>query len=393
MIDRATTEASLDGLASRLMETGALTSDWLPAYQTVPREQFVPDVMWPGEAVGTGQRDALDRNEDPVAWQEAVYSDVSLTTQWDDGRHSGKGKGKIPTCSNSQPQMVFSMLAALDVHEGCRVLEVGTGTGWNAALLSERLGSDSVTTIELDSENAMDARRRIEAAGYSPHMLVGDGGDGHPDGAPYDRILVTASVNRIPPKLIRQLQPGGVLVAPYTTTYGGGAVLRLTRQGNGTAHGPFVGSAAFMKLRQHRVTRQHVREYLGGVPWPADGVKSMTRLSPEAVGDWLPMFVIGLQTIGMFPWMENYKDGSYTLWLRDEAVTSWATVDYIPGSETFEVYQAGRRDLWTEVEAAHAWWANSGRPDFPRLGLTVDPTSDLHVAWLNSPDCPLPTVV
>ncbi|MCX4958475.1 methyltransferase domain-containing protein [Streptomyces virginiae] len=392
MIDRAATEASLDGLASRLMDLGALTSDWLPTYRAVPRELFVPDLMWPGEAVGTGQQDAADRNEDPDAWHEAVYSDVSLTTQWDDGRHSGRGKGKTPTCSNSQPQMVFSMLAALDVQEGNRVLEVGTGTGWNAALLSERVGSANVTTIEVDPENAMDARRRIEAAGYSPCMVIGDGAEGHSDGAPYDRILITAAVHHIPSELIRQLRPGGVLVAPYSTTYGGGAVVRLTKQENGTALGPFVGSSAFMKLRRHRVPRQHVSEYLGGVPWPADGVKSVTKVSPEAVGDWLPMFVIGLQTVGVFPWAENYKDGSYTLWLRDQRVSSWATVDYVPGSETFEVYQAGLRELWTEVSAAYSWWASNDRPDFQRLGLTVDPESGLHVPWMNSPEYPLPIV-
>ncbi|WP_229840892.1 hypothetical protein [Streptomyces brasiliensis] len=92
--------------------------------------------MWPGQTKGTGQGDAIDRNADPEAWLRAAYSDVSLTTQWDDGQHSGTGKGRTPTCSNSQPSMVFSMLSALDVQVTNRVLEIGTGTGWNAALLA-----------------------------------------------------------------------------------------------------------------------------------------------------------------------------------------------------------------------------------------------------------------
>ncbi|MGW7434755.1 methyltransferase domain-containing protein [Streptomyces sp. NPDC054849] len=392
MTEHDVREAGLDGLASRLVEAGALTSDWLPAYKAVPREMFVPDVIWPGQSEGTGQEDAVDRREDPDAWYRAVYSDLSLTTQWDDGRHTGKGKGKVPTCSNSQPNMVFSMLATLDVQEGSRVLEIGTGTGWNAALLSERVGSPNVTTVELDPENAMDARRRIERAGYSPHMIVGDGADGHPEGGPYDRVLVTASMTEIPRELIRQTSPGGVIVAPYATTYGSGAVVRLTVQEDGTAHGPFVGSAAFMRMRQHRVPRQHVREYLRGMKWPADGVKSMTKLSPEDVGDWLPMFAIGLQTLGMFPWAEQYDDGSYTLWLRDQAVTSWATVDYIPDADQYEVYQSGERELWEEVKAAYTWWDQNGRPGFSRLGLTVDGESGSHMPWLDSPDNPLPIV-
>ncbi|WP_448698808.1 hypothetical protein [Streptomyces avidinii] len=85
---------------------------------------------------------SIDRRTDPEAWFRAVYSDTSLTTQWDDGNHTGTDRGNIPTCSNSQPAMVFSMLAALDVQPGSTVLEVGTGTGWNAALLSERVGSE-----------------------------------------------------------------------------------------------------------------------------------------------------------------------------------------------------------------------------------------------------------
>ncbi|MFE2376557.1 hypothetical protein [Streptomyces sp. NPDC059398] len=156
--------------------------------------------------------------------------------------------------------------------------------------------------------------------------------------------------------------------------------------------GPFVGSSAFMRIRQQRMVRKHTRDYLGGKPWPADGRQSATRVSPEAVGGWLEMFAIGLQTIGMFPWAEEYHDGSYTLWLRDTAVSSWATVDYVPQQSTFAVYQSGPRRLWDEVEAAFLWWNQQGRPGFGRLGLTVDAKSGKHTPWLLSPDHPLPVM-
>lgn len=392
MTEHNVREAGLERLASRLVEEGVLSSDWLPTFRTVRRELFVPPVIWPGQAKGTGQQDAVDLSTDPDAWYAAVYSDVSLTTQWDDKPRGGTTKGSIPTCSNSQPSMVFSMLASLDLQPGYRVIEVGTGTGWNAALLSERLGSDNVVTVEVDPENAASAREHIEAAGYWPTMVVGDGAQGFRDGAPYDRALVTASLGEIPPELVRQVVTGGVLVAPFHTTYGGGAVARLTKQEDGTAHGAFVGSAAFMRLRQHRTLRKHVREYMGGQEWPADAVRTTTALSPEDVGDWLPMFAIGLQTKGMFPWAEYYDDGQYTLWLRDEAVTSWATVDYVPGAEAFVVYQSGPRELWSEAEAAYRWWHGYGRPGFDRLGLTVNAESRSHFAWVDAPDHPLPVV-
>ncbi|MFD3659073.1 methyltransferase domain-containing protein [Streptomyces sp. NPDC058659] len=384
--------AGPEGLAARLLEDGSLTSDWLPAYKAVPRELFVPELIWPGQAKGTGQEDAVDLRTHPVAWRQAVYSDVSLTTQWDDGEHTGTGKGGTPTCSNSQPSMVFSMLAALDVEPDSRVLEVGTGTGWNAALLSERVGQDNVVTVELDEQNAAEARTRLGAAGYTPLAVVGDGAQGWEASAPYDRVLITASVREIPRAIIHQTRPGGIIVAPYATEYGGEGVVRLTVQEDGTASGPFVGSSAFMRLRQQRANRVHVREYLGGKPWPADGTKSSTVLSPETVGDWLPMFAIGLQTLGVFPWAEEYDDGSYTLWLRDTAVTSWASVDYVPGADRFEVYQSGPRPLWWEVEAAYDWWTHRDRPGFERFGLTVDAQNGAHTPWLDSPDHRVPLV-
>ncbi|MFF4429943.1 methyltransferase domain-containing protein [Streptomyces sp. NPDC001513] len=392
MTERATTEAGPQGLASRLMDSGALTSDWLSTYQAVLRESFVPDVIWPGVGPADGGPVAsIDRRTDPEGWFRAVYSDTSLTTQWDDGNHPGPGRGKVPTCSNSQPSMVFSMLAALDVQPDSKVLEVGTGTGWNAALLSERVGSENVTTIEFDPENAATARTRLDTAGYNPVAVVGDGSQGWPACAPYDRVLITASLREIPADIVRQTRPGGIIVSPYATEYGGEAVVRLTVEEDGGASGPFVGSSAFMRLRQQRAYRTHVKEYLGGRPWPADGRRTTTSLPPEAVAGWLPMFAIGLQTQGMFPYPEQYDDGSYTLWLRDTEVTSWASVDFVPGAEEFEVYQSGPRELWDELRAAYAWWNGQGQPGFERFGLTMRPDGTPW-AWLDSPEHPVPAV-
>ncbi|MCA6090921.1 hypothetical protein LE181_01860 [Streptomyces sp. SCA3-4] len=124
-------------------------------------------MLWPGRASGTVQGDCTDRAIDPKAWWNKVYSDIPLTTQWDDGTHTGSGMGSSPASSNSMPTMVFSMLCALSVEPGNRVLEVGTGTGtgWNAALLAYRLGSDNVVTVEVDPANAKEARRRLKAVG------------------------------------------------------------------------------------------------------------------------------------------------------------------------------------------------------------------------------------
>ncbi|MEU6964132.1 methyltransferase domain-containing protein [Streptomyces chrestomyceticus] len=380
--------AGPERLAAVLMEKGTLTSDWLPSYEAVPRHLFVPGVIWPGRGGMNRQDERVVRDEEPDMWWAAVYRDAPITTQWDDGAYTGAGKGKVPSSSNSMPTMVFSMLDALGVEKGHRVLEIGTGTGWNAALLSHRVGAANVVTVEVDEGSARDARRRLEAAGFEPVTVVGDGAEGCAGRAPYDRVIATCSVGSVPRPWVAQTRSGGVIVAPWGPVYGGEAVVRLTVFGDGTAAGRFVGSSAFMRLRAQRVGREHVREYLGGRAWPADGMRGTTSLSPEEVGDWHVMFAIGVQVPDAFPWTEPYADGSYTLWLRDTAVTSWATVDHVPGRREFEVYQYGPRKLWDEVVVAYRWWERQGRPGFERFGLTVD--GDGERVWLDSPERPVP---
>ncbi|MCG6494744.1 methyltransferase domain-containing protein [Kitasatospora sp. A2-31] len=386
MIEQHEAEAGRARLASALIANGSLTSDWLPGYAAVPRHLFVPDTVWPGRADGVRQGEAVNRDADRAAWWEAVHSDVPLTTQWDDGAHAGTGRGTIPTSSSSMPTMVFSMLAALNVEDGNRVLEIGTGTGWNAALLAHRLGPGNVVTVEVDHYSAAAARQRLAKAGYAPTSVVGDGADGYAKGAPYDRVIATCSVGRIPQAWVEQARPGGVIVVPWGPEYGGEAVVRLTVGDDGTASGRFIGSSAFMRLRQQRAERPDSLVYLSG-PWPADGARSSTPLSPEDVGGWLEMFVIGVQVPGAFPLIERYQDGAYTLWLHDTAVTSWATVDWEPDRGDYEVVQSGRRRLWDEVDAAWRWWDARGRPGFDRFGLTVAGAS--HSVWLDSPDNPV----
>ncbi|QWQ42295.1 methyltransferase domain-containing protein [Streptomyces sp. YPW6] len=389
MIDREK-EAGPTGLASALMEKGALKSDWLPAFNAVPRHLFLPDMIWPGRAGMNRQDDRVIRTEEPEVWWSAVYRDAPITTQWDDGAYTGPGKGKVPSSSNSMPTMVFSMLDALNVEPGHKVLEIGTGTGWNAALLSHRVGAENVVTVEVDEASARDARGRLKAAGFEPLTVVGDGAEGYADAGPYHRVIATCSIGSLPRQWIAQTKPGGLIVAPWGPTYGGEAVVRLAVAEDGTATGWFLGSSAFMRLRAQRTERKHVREYLKGRQWPADGRRSMTSISPDSVGDWPVMFAIGVQVPGAFPWMESYGDGSYTLWLRDTAVTSWATVDFVPGRDEFEVYQSGPRDLWNEVVAAYLWWEEQERPGFERFGLTVD--SDGERVWLDRPDNPVPVI-
>ena len=111
----------------------------------------------------------------------------------------------------SQPRVVAIMLALLDVHPGHRVLDVGTGSGWHAALLAELGGR--VWSVERDPVLAARARPRLEAGWVT--VQVGDGSLGLPEAAPFDRINVAASAAAdVPPALLDQLAPGGRMVVP-----------------------------------------------------------------------------------------------------------------------------------------------------------------------------------
>ncbi|MEU4350156.1 protein-L-isoaspartate(D-aspartate) O-methyltransferase [Streptomyces sp. NPDC023838] len=379
-----TEEAGPSRLASALLAAGALTPDWLAAFEAVPRELFVPDRVWPGIADGTRQNPVVDRAKDPEAWFEAVYSDIPLTTQWDDGAHTGDGLGTTPSSSSSQPRMVFSMLADLGVQDGHRVLEIGTGTGWNAGLLSHRLGGTNVVSVEYDGEVAQGAGENLRAAGLRPLVMAGDGRLGFTGNAPYDRVIATCSVGAVPSAWVEQTRPGGLVVTPWGTEYGGEAVARLVVGDDGTASGRFTRSSAFMRLRQQRAARPPHAAYLNGRAWPADGVRSRTPLSPAAVGGWVEQFVIGLRVPGAFWTVERYEGGAYTLWTYSTDAMSWASADYECGADSYEVVQSGPRRLWDETEAAYHWWDQRGRPGFDRFGLTVD--GDRERVWLDAPD-------
>lgn len=146
------------------------------------------------------------------------------------------------------------MLTALDAQPGQAVLEIGTATGWNAALLSRCVGKHGrVITIEVDPRLVHQARHTLTHAGYpGPLIITGDGVAGYPAGAPYDRVISAAAIREVaPPAWLDQLRPGGRLVTPGELIGRmGSCCLELAR--NGAATGRFSGDLAFMRIRSQR---------------------------------------------------------------------------------------------------------------------------------------------
>lgn len=152
---------------------------------------------------------------------EDAYADVAVLFK---RSHDG-----TPISSASQPTMVAAMLELLDVRSGHRVLEVGTGTGYNAALLAVLVGHEgSVVTVELEDDLAEDAARVLAATvAGGVEVVRGDGAAGHPPGAPYDRIIVTAGASGLSEAWTQQLAEGGRVVAPVVGEDGVGSVVVL----------------------------------------------------------------------------------------------------------------------------------------------------------------------
>ncbi|MEU6241144.1 methyltransferase domain-containing protein [Streptomyces sp. NPDC047024] len=371
-------------LGRSLLKRKHMSANWLPAFAAVPRAVFLPDVMWPHD-MDTGTTVAVDRCEQPELWTSYANADVPIVTQWDDGR--GEGRGKVPTSSASMPSVVFRMLAALDVEPGHRVLEIGTGTGWNAGLLAHRLGTDNVVSIEVDPKVADTARERLAAQGLLGTVLTRDGVEGDEAGAPYDRIIVTAGVREIPGDWLRHTREGGIILAPWGTHFGNGdALVRLRMaEDGGRASGRFLGPVEFMKLRSQR------SPFAGHAAYVPDGVgqadRSTTTVTEEQLlGDGrfaVARFAVGLRVRDCHHQGSDKRDGARPVWFYGLTDRSWACVMFRDGHREAMVWQSGPRRLWDEVSAALDWWRAAGEPGYERFGLTI--TVYDQCAWLDRP--------
>ncbi len=324
-------------------------------------------------------------------WLAAVYSDQTLITKVVQVPLSPAlrpGTYPVYTSSSTMPSLVLTMLEALDVHDGQQVLEIGTGTGYNAALLCQRLGSEYVTSVDIDPELVELATERLAANGYTPTLVAADGAGGYPPGAPYDRIIATCGVLAIPAAWLAQAAPGAVILADVHGPIGG-TLARLTVNPEGTATGRFLPHwAGFMWLRHTPdLPPPEPQRWLDDEP-----VKSVTRLDPTLIlSDGLVSFVAQWHLPDV-TWGPATKNGTAAihLWAPDG---SRASVRSIPTTGGFPVSQAGPQRLWNRVEEAYAFWQRAGRPHSDRFGITATPTE--QYVWYDHPDSehrwPLPT--
>ncbi|MES4890239.1 methyltransferase domain-containing protein [Streptomyces sp. NPDC096012] len=305
--------AARAGLVREIDADGAWAAEpvWREAFATVPRHLFVPYYYVTGQG---GYERRWRESQDAEArelWVRGAYEDMPLATRLRDGELLS---------SSSQPSLMAQMLVALRVGEGDRVLEVGAGTGYNAALLAHRLGDDDlVTTIDLEPEITESARQHLTAAGYRPAVVTGDGARGVPERAPFDRIIATCALPRVPRAWLTQCRPGARILTPLAT-----GLLALTVRDAEHAEGRFLSTPAYF------------------VPLRGEG-----RAEPEGAS------LTGLPDRALFRFMLTLVRGTlepraaYELWEREDE----------PARERYGVTVAGKR-AWAwldDPEGPYLW--------------------------------------
>lgn len=352
-------------LADTLAANGGLRDPrWHAAVAAVPRHVLVPQAY---EQKPTGEWEQF-----PTATQlERVYSDETLVTALDTAGHT------VPVSSSTKPDLMLRMLETLDVRDGHRVLEIGTGTGYNAALLAHRLGDDRVFSVDVDPELVDLARERLAITGHRPTLAAVDGITGLREHAPYDRIIATCSVPAVPWEWAEQLARDAAILVDLKLAVSAGNLVHL-RQSPGRLEGRFTTRwAAFMAMRtatpaavpvpaQRAMQRQRRPTDVPATPWTQPGVTwflAQLRLPADI-------------TFGY----DLDEDRSPIATTFAAADGSWARVGLTDNTVT----EGGDTPLWEHIEWAHRQWCEIGQPGWGRLGLTVTPDGT-HRVWLDEP--------
>ena len=344
--------ADLAALHSALVERLDTRDAIRAAFAAHPRHRFIPDMVWP-DATGL----PLYRTTHPDRWTRLVYGTDAVTTQANDG---GPGPRNEPSSSSSAPQVMADMIAAAGVDEGTRVLEIGTGTGWNAAILASLVGEKgAVTSIEIDPGVAALARERLTGTGVTVRTAAEP-----PAGEVHDAVIATCAATRIPGGWLAAAE-GGTLVLPWSPHPAAHStpIVSLAADG-GRASGLFVREAAFMRDRGQR-PGDLAFPGLGQPPSPApDFPVGSVELVDSGMMTQLTLMLPGVRVgVGVRPFRGGHGRIVWT-----GAGSSWAYV-WPDGTVT----GGGDRALGDDLADAYRQLREAGLPALDAFTLDVDP--------------------
>lgn len=355
-------------LADELTGSGKLWSQpWQAAVRAVPRHELVP--AYYQREPGTGRWARTDTVDD----LRHVYSNTALFVLPDG------------LSSTSMPGLMTRMLEILDVQDGHDVLEIGAGTGYNAALLSHRLGDQHVFAVDIEAELIDLARERLARIGYRPTLVATDGRHGLPEHAPYDRIIATCAVATVPWSWVEQTRETGLILADVTPAALAGNLVLLRRTRDG-AEGRFDRSyGSFMAMRRPgddygSARSRPLRDR--GTAHSRTSRLQLTRPWEHSVVWFLASFHLPSDVSFGMCGPDTTAPPTTTFLTAPDG--SWCEVDESTPDGLRHVREAGPHRLWRAVENAHDTWLRLDRPGWERFGLTVTRTGQR--VWLDSPD-------
>jgi len=287
-------------MVDRLICEGALWSvPVISAFRATPRHRFL-DRVFQYSRKAERWREVITRNPGREELR-IVYSDRALITHLtsEHGRQAG-----IPTSSSSQPSLMAQMLEDLRLSPGQRVLEIGAGTGYDAALLAHLVAPGQVVSVDVDREVVSEAWDHLRAfPDRKVELKHADGRDGFKEAAPYDRIMVTAATLDIEPAWLEQLTDTGLLLAPLSLAPG---LAYLVQGGvtNGVFEGQLTRAAYFMTLRGEDETGAYeVQPEMPGGEWSkmtAPWSRWFDRRRPRI--NWLGF----IQSLAFYGWLRGF---------------------------------------------------------------------------------------
>ena len=380
------TEILRANFLDELARSGTISDpEWQAAFRDVPREAFVPYYF----TQRPGQPGWLLVERPRTEWLAGVYSARALITQIDGNddnvtlARTGRVNG-VATSSSSAPALMALMLQALDTHKGHGVLEIGTGTGYNTALLCHRLGSENVTSIDIDKSIVNRARERLATFDYFPHLETTDGTGGCPSRAPFDRIIATVGMARVPGAWIEQTALGGKILVPLDLAGRAGLLALLTVFEDGKAEGSFLPDfGGFMPIRANQ---HQVNDVFSTVGDDYGHTRETTLHANLATNPADPFEFFAALIVGGYDWLGFIPSdgGPAETWLTQPNGSWVCHVTEANGKHA--VRQGGPVRLWDGIETAYREWQELGQPARQRFGLTV--RDGRHTVWLDQPEGP-----
>lgn len=364
-------------LADELHEAGDLTSDhWRTAVEQVWRHEFVPAYFRNEGGNPTLWR--MLNSFDGAEWLDGIYKNASLVTRLDPGTSKAVDGGwtGVPASSSTAPGVMLRMLEALDPAPDHTVLEVGTGTAWNAALLAHRLDKGQfLTTADIDADLVLAARGRLKARGSKATVLACDA-TAHRWSTPFDRVIVTCGLPRIPETLRTAVAPGGRVVANLMGPLSAGlAVLDATS--DQTLEGRFhPRGGSFMPARHDAddpvlpPAADHGTTRAGTATVPLNSIDSYPF-----------QFLLAAHLPGLQ--LQYGTDNGYEIRRLVLPDGSESDASYRNG-EPLTYLERGSREIWPLVERCWRWFAANDCPAWDHFGLTITPGG--HLFWFEEPD-------